>query len=533
MQHATTRLGLWMLAIAFVAVPALAQETSEVTFQVDMSAAIENCVLPQDGIVTVRGSFNAWGEQDEDYTLTHGDDNIFAGTFEVPHGDIQYKFWGSGDVDWEHGDNRTATITDDVTFDVATFNKTFEDQCTAVRETFDVVFEVDMSVQRRIGNFDPDVDRVFLASPFTGWQDAVNNPDFELTEDIATPDLYTGVIPAELTVPSENNLYKFIIQRPDGAITWESGDNRTFAVTGDEEDADGDGTREVIVERRFFSDVDAGSILDAPATVRIEVDLRPAYYYLMDHDTLPGEESGDEIQGLFINGPIAGSSNEDTADDWAGWSAEGLGQIETRRLRPTTASDSVYTITFTYPANTPTRLIGKFGINGYDNEAQGFVDHHIDITEGDQTIQMIFGCMRRADGTFNSTHSPAGVDRAYAPYLNVNNAGAFSTCAVVRAGGMVGVEPVGPSAGTLTLSANYPNPFATQTTFEYAVPTATRVSLEVYDLMGRRVATLVDEVQAANTYRVSFDASSLASGTYVYRLTAGEQAVTQKMTVIR
>jgi len=71
------------------------------------------------------------------------------------------------------------------------------------------------------------------------------------------------------------------------------------------------------------------------------------------------------------------------------------------------------------------------------------------------------------------------------------------------------------------LEQNYPNPFNPSTTIQYQLPTASDVRLEVYDLLGRKVMTLVNTRQVAGTYSVQFNAAALASGVYFYRLQAG------------
>ena len=86
---------------------------------------------------------------------------------------------------------------------------------------------------------------------------------------------------------------------------------------------------------------------------------------------------------------------------------------------------------------------------------------------------------------------------------------------------------------TISLHQNYPNPFNPTTTIAYDLPSDARVVLKVYDVAGREVRTLVDAPSEAGSHAVSFDASDLSSGVYLYRLTAGSFTVTRKLTVLR
>jgi|GEM_PF-661661 len=87
---------------------------------------------------------------------------------------------------------------------------------------------------------------------------------------------------------------------------------------------------------------------------------------------------------------------------------------------------------------------------------------------------------------------------------------------------------------TVELQQNYPNPFNPATTINYQLPEQSRVRLEVFDLLGRKVSTLVDnEQKTAGHYSVRFDARNLASGMYLYRLQAGNTTLTKKLTLIK
>ncbi len=83
------------------------------------------------------------------------------------------------------------------------------------------------------------------------------------------------------------------------------------------------------------------------------------------------------------------------------------------------------------------------------------------------------------------------------------------------------------------LMQNYPNPFNPTTVIRYQLPTASWVRLEVFDVLGKQVASLVNSAQAAGDYSVTFNASNLASGVYFYRLQAGSFVQTKKMLLIK
>ena len=95
----------------------------------------------------------------------------------------------------------------------------------------------------------------------------------------------------------------------------------------------------------------------------------------------------------------------------------------------------------------------------------------------------------------------------------------------------VSEEPSLPRA--FALDQNYPNPFNPSTTIRYELPHASRVSLKVYNTLGQEVATLVNESKPAGVFTVTFDAGSLASGVYFYRLVAGRYGETRKMLLMR
>jgi hypothetical protein len=85
----------------------------------------------------------------------------------------------------------------------------------------------------------------------------------------------------------------------------------------------------------------------------------------------------------------------------------------------------------------------------------------------------------------------------------------------------------------LSLNQIYPNPFNPTTTFSFSLPEAQQVTLQIYNLRGQLIGTLIDGTREAGVHDLTFDASHLSSGIYVYRMTAGDQVLSGKMTLVK
>lgn len=84
-----------------------------------------------------------------------------------------------------------------------------------------------------------------------------------------------------------------------------------------------------------------------------------------------------------------------------------------------------------------------------------------------------------------------------------------------------------------TLMQNYPNPFNPSTEICFSLPKAGLVTLRVYNILGQEVACLLNETRAAGTHSMRFNAADLASGTYLYRITAGGFSQARKMILLK
>jgi hypothetical protein len=100
-----------------------------------------------------------------------------------------------------------------------------------------------------------------------------------------------------------------------------------------------------------------------------------------------------------------------------------------------------------------------------------------------------------------------------------------------------GLSDIGDEAALPTeysLTQNYPNPFNPSTKIEYSLPVEGNVTLKIFNILGQEVRTLINnELTNAGKYTVTFDASSLPSGIYIYRLQAGNFSSNKKMILVK
>ena len=98
---------------------------------------------------------------------------------------------------------------------------------------------------------------------------------------------------------------------------------------------------------------------------------------------------------------------------------------------------------------------------------------------------------------------------------------------------VTGVDDDGAAGPEFTLDQNLPNPFSGETTIRFSAPRSAPVTLQIYNVLGQRIATLADGVVPAGTHTLHIDASAFASGVYFYVLRSGDTRLVQRMMVVR
>ncbi len=177
-----------------------------------------------------------------------------------------------------------------------------------------------------------------------------------------------------------------------------------------------------------------------------------------------------------------------------------------------------------------------------------------DVTDEESGIASVeFTVLRNLEGFLNDTGEyEQGDEQPFDPNatttvtirgerLDINQGGAIVTTVTNGQGLTAQCDPVVETLSSevpsgFGLSQNYPNPFRGATTIQFQVAEPAHVSLEVYDVLGRKVATLVDEEKAPGTYSVRWTASesgSLASGVYLYQIQMGSFAESKRMVLVK
>lgn len=510
-----------------------------VTFKVDMNAAIDsaNFVAAKHNVL-VRGAFNNWGDAD---TLKDANtDGIYELTKSITEGTYGYKFFVTSleyqAGQWE-GNERSLVVDGDKVLDVVKTDIEFKNLTGTTFDKVAIQFQVNMQVQILKGVFNKATDIIDVRGNFNGWSGGTN-----LTEG-ATQNVFEAVVKFDDYALGGNLVYKFTTTI-GGATNWESpnnnnpDNNRVFTIENrvytPEERLEGYVAVFLNEEGAapFFSDITNNDIFTQESTVTFRVDLRPAYYFLADSAKLPSDvqnaDTVKSIRGLFANGPFLNTG----AGGWEAWGEASLGTREDLRLvddgklGDDVAGDSIYSRTFTFAPGRDKIGPYKFGINGIDNEAYAGENHRANVKDGD-VVNVIYGAILLSNGSIYK--------KLYDPYIGIEEGTNRLYVRRNSTGTEVSVEDNNlATPARFELSQNYPNPFNPSTTISFSLPKAANVTLNVYNVLGQKVATLINgQAMGLGTHNLNFDASRLASGMYIYRIQAGSFTSAKTMTLIK
>lgn len=457
-----------------------------VNFECNMSVQMKRGSFdPLTDTLWVSGGFNNWGT--DDIMTDPNNDSLFTYALHQDSSgntlEFKFRYAHGASMNWESVANRNYVVPAGSSNYTAWFN---DDSIYLPQVDIAVTFSVDMELERLSGRFNPATDTVSVNGDFQGWTAMVNI----LTPNPLNPDIYEGTFIIH-KAEGEGIEFKFWYE-PNN---WESVSNRTYTFTAS------DITNGTASYSGSFNNGTLTTVLNQTCTITF---------------TLNANGAVSTISGLpfpAVNTiSIAGSA---APLQWpaGGWPDGDSGLVITLYDDGThsdaTPGDLIFTGVLTFPAYTVLQVQYKYSANfadavnnggGNDNEA-GFAQNH----------------------TLNMT-------RFMSSATVVDTFGAMNNSVIVNPTGIKDLPKIPTVYG---LAQNYPNPFNPTTSIKYMLPQTSTVVLKVYDIFGREVATLVNEQKTAGEYTALFGTSNLASGIYIYRITAGKFVETKKMLLVK
>jgi hypothetical protein len=482
---------------------------ANVTFEVNMKLPVKQVVnFSSTQKVWVAGSFTDWGTSAVAMTDANND-SIYTVTTPINSAQlIQYKFiYGLKDSaaskgNWESLDNRIDWIVDGA----QTISKFWDDKNpNIILADGNIFFEVNMSVATEIGVFNPNVDSVQIRGEFNGWNDSQPEKS-KLNQDPGNPNSWYLNIPFVQQALDDSLAYKFFIKNPAAGTQysntgWEVPIGKT--VTGDRNRPivfKGIPTQEAPIA--YFEGIHPDWVIPTGVTVKAEfsVDMTPATQ-AATQGTNPVFNPATDTVYWIPRQPLYYALNK------LEWNLE---QRVLRLLDPD--GDKIYkgTLTINGPA------FNGFLYNYAYTSTTGFIQE--DGGQGGARVRFI-----------GQTGGPRKFDSPWTMPNDVWTNGEKPE----EAGPLTLVRDNGTTALTYELHQNYPNPFNPSTTIKFEIKNNNDVTLKVFNLLGQEVATLVNEELASGSYGVNFDGKALASGVYIYRITAGNYTEAKRMLFLK
>lgn len=453
-------------------------------------------------------------------------------------GSINYKFViekPGGDVQWESTPDRPVTLpASDSTLHFVFFNDT--PPTNEVILDTKLNFSVNVGILEGIGFFNSSIDTVHVTGTFNSWNNTANRLLFN--NDSGN---YDGLnIPFKGSVGTQVQ-YKYYIKW-DASRDVEESENFLSGITHDgsgweEPGVTGGGDRilEIVdaadqpVQNQFYNGVEPQALMipnnveSGAITVTFSYDMNPA----KDNVAQPFKPESDSVY-LFVDTPFFALTNGITVPGDNGSNFITTTPADKERLRFTDDNDDgIYEldlelmlptlnhIGFRIAYGEPTSEDGSLFANGAGFAAgRRHYQYVKPIVDEDLNVSWP-STAKLATLTWKATDLDWETPPDYSKVSTANENGGE----VVKAFG---------------LNQNYPNPFNPTTNISFNLPTAANVNLTVYNLLGQKVATLINGKTMTNgTHAVAFDARSLSSGVYIYRLEAGSFVSNKRMTLIK
>ncbi|MCF6268734.1 MAG: T9SS type A sorting domain-containing protein [Melioribacteraceae bacterium] len=462
-----------------------AASTVPITFEVDMSVQVNKGNFDAaTGTVTIAGTMNGWDAGAT--SMSDGDgDLVYSVTLDLTEGDAhEFKFVKNGDG-WESVPNRMYTVPGSAD----TFLAYFDDDDGRELSTIAISFQCNMELEIAAARFNPATDTLSARGSFNGWSDVTM-----LSPSATNPNIYEGAAQYE-TFDGDVIYYKFAYTTPSGT-NWETNppESDNYEHTVNATDISNGFT---VVPLRGYNNATLETVVNQESVIRFVVDMN-------------GAKDANGVDFPSIDNVAIAGANPPLAWPGGGWPDDDPNVIflfDDGTNGDDVAGDKIFSKEITFPIYSPLTIQYKYGANWglssnngiNDNEAGVGADHFLTLFPsfwyGDAVD--VFGVMGEKD--------------------------------IVN-----GVEQLGSEIpARYELGQNYPNPFNPSTVINFSIPESGLVTLKVFNILGQEVVELVNDVKSAGTYEVSFDASGLTTGMYVYKIQSGNYTATKKMMLIK
>lgn len=477
---------------------------NNVWFKVDMSHVISTSSFnfdPATDTVVVTGNFTNWATREGTVTLTYNPaDSVYSGLADslASGRTLNFKFiYLNGNINWESIPDRSYFVPE---ADSTTFSAYWDNiDPGVVLGDGNIFFVVDMSVANELGVFNNSVDSVQIRGSFNSWNDS--DPPRSLLNQDVDPNVWFLDVPMIQYQLNSTQFYKFFIKNGSGSTP--------YANTGWEVSIspsnNGDRNREIIfmgddtqeAQYAWFEGIHTDWVVPSGTTIEatFSVDMTPATDFDPAADSvvwIPRHPFYYAVRGLAWPGDYP------------------------RELILTDGnSDMIYEGTMT--------ITGPF-FNGYLYN-YGYVDVSASNalvqeggSQGECRVRYVAQTGPREfvnPYTFpQDVWTPSGEKPEEDPPTSVDE--------------IPGVIP-----NMYSLEQNYPNPFNPTTTIRFSIPEAGIVSLSIYNLLGERVAEVLNHEFVTGSYEFTYNASNLSSGVYFYTIKTENFTATKKMLLMK
>ncbi|MGE5499089.1 MAG: T9SS type A sorting domain-containing protein [Syntrophothermus sp.] len=494
-----------LLVLAAISV-SFAQTKTSVTFKVNMGvAAAKGKINVATGKAYLSGTMNGWNATSIPMTRTTSTtDTVYTVTLTdmVVDSVYEYKFLAGSnwellkDASGKDDDNvhRLYKVKANAADNILPVEYYSNDKTYPANgiKNIKVSFKANMELDIAKGAFDPATDLVSVRAGFNGWSEGISVMKKPLSGTVFSFDTTFAML-------SGDNFEYVYTYAHKGNVTWEAANSKL--VISDADYASGTKT-----ELRYFNNNDKNSTVTG-YTLYLQTDCRNAQADI--GGTKKAFPNG--IKRIAVVGgeypmiwPGIGWPDADT-------SKITLWMNDSGKDGDLVAGDKIWTLKISYPKGAALKIPYKYSINyGMPSENGGANDNELFKPVGDANHWLHIGS------------STITAMRVYDVW------GKVDTTKITTS---VQSEPA--VVNSYVLEQNYPNPFNPSTSISYSVPEEGLVTLKIYNLLGQEVATLVNEVQTASVNKVTFDASGLPSGLYIYQLNAKNYTASRKMMLLK